>query len=145
MDNVYYYTLDLTIKYEPTPIDVTRVLPAFAQNVISVAIMLAIGLKYEEIILIGCDHTWWGYNNEDIMNGVWAPHYYAESKKEIGYNKTSWSKLGFENMQKTINTQKREYSILRAIAEQSGIQIYNATAGGYLESFSRIRFESLFV
>ncbi|MFC6548212.1 hypothetical protein [Cohnella cellulosilytica] len=144
-DRVYYYLLEHIVNYEPTILNFEKALPEFAQNVISVALMLAISLRYEEIILIGCDHSWWGYSIQDIENGVWSAHSYEENEKEINTYKNGWREHGYEKLQRIINTQKSEYEALRLIAEQSSLRIRNATAGGHLDSFERVTYEDLFI
>jgi hypothetical protein len=143
-NNIHYYALDKTAKYEPVTIDFAAILPCFAQNVISVALMLAIYLKYEEIILIGCDHSWWGYSEVEIEQGVIPPHYYNENEEDIEFVVNSFKSLGYQRLQETIQIQKKEYAALRSIAEQNGLRVYNATPGGYLESFIRVRYKDLF-
>jgi len=140
-----YYHLDKVAKYEISPIDFTDTLPHFAYNVISVALMLAIYLKYEEIICIGCDHTWWGYSKEEVAEGIALPHYYEKNEKEIKFFESSFRKMGYDRLQETVELQKMEYNALRNMAEQYGLQVYNATPGGYLESFERRKYEDFFI
>ena len=142
--NIYFYTLNRTANYETVTIDFSEAVPRFAQNVISVALMLAIYLKYEEIVLIGCDHSWWGYSEAEIEQGIVVPHYYKENESDVEFVTNSFKSLGHQRLQETIEIQKKEYAALRSIAEENRLRVYNATPGGYLESFPRIRFQDLF-
>jgi hypothetical protein len=38
----------------------------------------------------------------------------------------------------------RQYRVMREIGERNGVEIFNATAGGELDEFPRVRFEGLF-
>lgn len=142
--NIYHYRLDKSANYESHTIDFTGVVPLFAQNVISAALMLAIYLKYEEIILIGCDHSWWAYSKEEIESGISIPHYYKENAKNVEYIANVIKDIGYQGLQETIRVQKKEYEALRRIAAQNGIHVCNATPGGYLESFPRKGYQELF-
>lgn len=144
--NVYYYWMGINDEYidSAEKIDFQEMVPRFAQNVVSVSLMLAIYLEYKEIILIGCDHTWWGYSKEDIDRGTLPPHIYEQNAQDIKFDKEILKELSYEGLQKTIERQKYEYTELKRIAENQGIKIYNATPGGYLEIFERKDFNSFF-
>lgn len=143
-ENVYFYNMNDSNDTLDNDIDLTRSVPHFAQNVISPALMLAIYLKYDEIILIGCDHTWWGYSKEEIEQGVIQPHIYTKSESDIAHNMKTFQNYGYEGIQETIIRQKYEYMELDRVAKKNNIKIINATKGGYLEIFERMDYEDLF-
>ncbi|WP_391120344.1 hypothetical protein [Psychrobacillus sp. L3] len=145
-ENIYYYHMDNCNSdiSSVSEIDFTNIVPLFAQNVISTSLMLALFLKYEEIVLIGCDHTWWNYSKEEIENGVIPPHYYTKNDLDKKTSKNIFKDYGYEGIRKTIERQKQEYYQLKLIAQSKDIKILNATPGGYLEIFDRIIFEDLF-
>lgn len=143
-DNVYFYNMNDSSDTINDDIDLTRAVPQFAQNVISPALMLAIYLKYEEIILIGCDHTWWGYSKEEIEQGIIHPHIYSKSERDKVHHVDFFQSHGYEGVQETIERQKYEYMELDRVARRKGIKIINATNGGYLETFERVAYEDLF-
>lgn len=127
---------------EPSPIldiDLSQPVPPFGQNVVTVAIMLALHLGCAEIFLLGCDHTWWGWSRADY-DAQKHRHFYPEPS----HARTIQQDLGFDELQATIVRQTYEYQQVLDYARSKGHSIYNATAGGCLESFPRITYESLF-
>jgi len=117
--------------------DITKKLYHGGTVVINFCIPLAISLGYKEIYLIGCD-----------CNYTKQKHFYDENvgKQTINNDKLlqrqvdlnvllSFSKNG-EVMQ--------SYSIVKDHCEKIGVKVYNATDGGYLNVFDRVKYESLF-
>ncbi|MEB3238279.1 MAG: AMP-binding protein [Candidatus Sericytochromatia bacterium] len=132
----HHFHYDYAVE-DPVEIDFSRPVPPYGQNVICTAIMLALHLGAHPIHLLGCDHTWWGYT-EDM---------YAQSKHEHFYGgngPTIQSFMGFAQLQQTIVVQRRQYELLLAYASERGTAILNATDGGLLDVFPRVRYEDLF-
>lgn len=130
---------------QSTEIDFTQTVPPFAQNVVSPSLMLALFLGFKEIYLIGCDHTWWGFNKFEVeQEGKILPYYYSKSKESIAFQRTYIRNFGYEKLQDTINRQIFEYEILNEYAKKQGAKIFNSTEGGYLETFERKDYDSIF-
>lgn len=94
---------------------------------------LAVYMGIREIYIIGCDNS---YGLEIMPDGTvidtGRQSYFAGSK---------------ESEQKTAASpweMNIAYEFARKYADSHNIHIYNATRGGYLESFERVNFESLF-
>lgn len=91
-------------------------------------LQIAVYMGFTSIYLIGCDakyeigrtHCYQEDNHDKIL---------YKSNQELNYN-TSGIHMGF--------------SAMKSMAEKHGIQVYNATRGGYLELFPRVDFDSLF-
>lgn len=145
-DNIHYYHMGMGNDYEDSvaKIDFTGKIPKFAQNVISTALMLSLDLGYKEIILLGCDHTWWNYSKEEIEGGVLPPHIYSQDRVGRKFGAETFKKLGFSGTRESIERQKYEYLELNKNAENNNMKIYNATPGGYLDIFERIEYNALF-
>ncbi|MCK1986503.1 DUF115 domain-containing protein [Lysinibacillus fusiformis] len=145
-DNVSLYSLDpcKDYLYSSEKIDFKNKIPRFAQNVMSVCLMLALFLEYKEVILIGCDHSWWAYSKEEIEKGKIHSHFYQDTTKQIKLNKNVFEDYGYKGLLKTIKRQKYEYAQLKRYAYQNNINIINATVGGNLECFERRDFNSFF-
>lgn len=142
--NTFLYSLDYENDKVFEVLDFCDRIPCFSQNVMSIAIMLAIHLKYEEIYLIGCDHSWWGYTKDEIDAGKIPKHLYIDDDKVKNINKNVFKEYGYEGILQTIERQKFEYNSLGLIANKNKIKIFNATLGGELEIFPRVNFNRLF-
>jgi len=136
--NLYYYKYGFTQNMDDN-IDFTREIPPYGQNVVLVAIMLAFFLGCNPIYLAGCDHSWWAWKREAYHN-LFTPQFFDQARP-IPISK----KFSFDALQSTIWVQKFQYLQLKKYAEKRGIQIFNATDGGYLECFPRVKYEDLFI
>jgi len=132
---INYFKFDHS-KTKMDNIDFSHGIPPYAQNSVCVAIMLAFYLGCSPIYLLGCDHTWWGWQKKEYA-GVQMPHFYNLS------DPTS-KNLSFDRLKSTILVQKYQYLVLNKYAQNGGYEIYNATGGGYLDVFQRKNFEELF-
>jgi hypothetical protein len=118
-------------------IDLTHPLPGMGL-VTQLAIMLAIYMRCSPIYLLGCDHDWLAHRGtfRDFYQGVDLPNH-----PKINYHMGAREydlvmELGLKGW--------RGYRRLEALAELVGVKILNATEGGFLDVFERVRYESLF-
>ena len=123
--------------YQKTIYDITKKIP-WVQSVPIMAIMIAMYMGCKEIYLLGVelDEIWCGeyrhfYDNEIMKNDI-AVNEYGKSITpliemfEINY--ILW----------------RQFSILKNIAEANNVEILNATQGGALDIYKRVKYEDLF-
>lgn len=100
-------------------------------------LQLAVYLGLDPIYVIGCDHY---YGGEEDEKGITITH-----KKDVenhfikGYRKPG-EKAGKAN----IELMNAAYLSAKQYADNNNIKIYNATRGGYLETFERANFDDLF-
>lgn len=125
--------------------DMSKQLPGFS-TVIHYAICMAMYMGFKEIYLLGCDCTgfittaqakmkdW----NKEILYG------YNISNSEKKRLEKSNSKYSIENELSFYVDIFKTYSELYKKAKKKGIDIYNATEGGLLESIPRVDYNSLF-
>ncbi len=106
---------------------------------------VAMYMGYKEIYLIGTEH--------DLVTHKYEHAYDLERLKEYDANKllqialTSTKKIEQRSNREILSmslNMYNQYFYLHNIARQEGIQIYNATDGGSLDEFKRIKFETLF-
>src|SRR5262249_50292612 len=116
--------------------DLTRPLPA-PQSVSIMALMSALYLGFHEIILIGTDHTF--FNPSDGRYDY--QHFYDDPQANA---------LGMEQPKEDLETEFschatlwHQYKEMRALARKKGVSIYNASVGGILDVFPRVRLEEL--
>lgn len=136
----HFYHYDWS-KTDLDSLDLSAGIPPFGQNVIIPAMLIALYMGCNPIYLIGCDHTWWGFTAESYATDT-SQHFYAPTA--IDSRLTYQNQLSFEQLRRTIDVQRDQYQKVRTYANRHGIQIFNATEGGLLEDFPRVRFEELF-
>jgi hypothetical protein len=102
-------------------IDCSRVLPAM-NNVVNIAICVAIYMNYKNIILLGCDFSSFAATKK--------VHCYAEAKEER--NMTMAYELFNYSLVAEAHLSLAEY------ARERGINILNATQGSLIDAYERI-------
>jgi len=132
----YFHYSQATIE---TEIDFTQGIPAYGQNVILVAMMLAFHLGCNPIYLIGIDHDILKVTEEQ-----YADYASAHSYKEADCQKVS-DYMTWEQWQGAKARMLFQYGELKTYAAGRGIQVRDATCGGHLEVFPKDNYDSLFV
>ncbi len=120
-------------------VNFAKLIPKLEKNVILSAIMLALYFGCNEIYLLGCDHTWWSYKRKQYEKEI-IPHFYSPMK----INKTLNNLYTYEEFIDNVNTYRKQCEIIKEYAKQNGKIIYNATNGGCLDVFPKVKYETLF-
>jgi hypothetical protein len=117
--------------------DISQKIPT-VQSVPIMAIMIAMYMGCGPIYLLGgeLDEIWRGefkhfYPNEIMRN-------------DLAVNEDGKSTTPLIEMFKINYTLWQQFDILRSIAEENNIKIFNATQGGALDIYRRAKFENLF-
>lgn len=117
--------------------DITQKIPG-VRSVPIMAIMIAMYMGCREIYLLGVelDEIWSGeyrhfYDNEIMRN-------------DVAVNEDGRSTTPLIEMFRINYLLWQEFSILKNIAEANNIEILNATQGGALDIYKRVKFEDLF-
>jgi len=124
-------------KILPHDVDISRTLPG-PQSVTIMALYIALYMGFKEIYLLGCDHDWLLHMNK-------SRHFYPEKNHAIvrsGYNE--WFQEDLEEQFQDYIILWQQYKVIREIANQKGVRIFNATEGGLLDVFPRAIYEALF-
>ncbi|MCX6031983.1 MAG: hypothetical protein NT169_22135 [Chloroflexi bacterium] len=119
-------------------VDLSMAVPG-PQSVTIMALLIAIYMGFKNIYLLGCDHDW-------ILHVGTSTHFYNESQHALnrsGYSEWHKPELGSEF--DSLSNLWRQYKTIRVLATGLGISISNATGGGILDVFPRVRFENLMV
>lgn len=111
--------------------------PFGMRTVIFPAIQLAYYLGFKEIILLGCDHD---YLLD--LSRVESHHFYPE--KEGFSDKEIFSSNNLEEWFYEYYILWKEYRLIKNYLNDQNVKIINATNGGMLDVFPRVKFESLF-
>jgi len=107
-------------------------------SVTVMAIQVALYLGFKRIYLLGCDHDW-------ILHIGQSAHCYDEKEHALvmsGYNE--WGNTDLESEFVTGASLWHQYKAIRRIANNDCVEIFNATSGGLLDVFPRVKYESLF-
>jgi hypothetical protein len=116
-------------------VDLTRPVPG-PQSVPVMAIEIAIYMGFRHIYLLGCDH-------DSILHLNTSTHFYEESQHALtraGFNEW-WQDLGAEF--ESLSGLWRQYKSIQRLAIDRYIDIFNATEGGLLDVFPRVRYEEV--
>lgn len=119
-------------------IDLTQPLNVGHSTGTGFAIPLALYLGFREVYLIGFDANWLA----DIHNG--ALHFYETNKYFPQFDRTATDGLDMENQLRTAHLEFKSHRLLRDKAVLMGVKIINATNGGWLDMYPRVKYESLF-
>lgn len=148
LDLHYIYQHKYITENFRSRISMAKNLPA-SQNVIQAAIYSAIYMGFKDIYLIGVDMTSVFLTYEASEDGEFSirnnTHVYNYSNNHLESIKNICTKIDNEytlyDYAKTFTLFKR----IRKYAEKNNININNATKGGGLDVFQRIKYESLFI
>lgn len=121
----------------PHNVDISQTIPG-PQSVTIMALHIALYMGFKEVYLLGCDHDW-------ILHMNKSRHFYSEENHAIvrsGYNE--WFQEDLEGQFQDYVTLWQQYKRIREIANRIGVQTFNATEGGLLDVFPRVKYETLF-
>lgn len=124
-------------KISGRKVDITRSVPS-PQSVTIMALEVALYMGFKNIYLLGCDHDW-------LLHLDTSKHFYEENQHALvraGYDE--WAGADIELQCQCYIRLWQQYKELGRIARGKSICIYNATAGGILDVFPRVPYESLF-
>jgi len=114
--------------------DITQ--PIYSCEAVSVyALMIAIYMGFDEIYLLGMDHDYFLYDDESQMR-MYEKAVHQNNEFERSFGDAFY-----------INEFLRQYNIFskyKAFADNSKSHIYNASNGGILKVFPKVKFEGLF-
>lgn len=134
----YCYGKDSSLYEE---IDLCRgIMPAHSVPV--VCIQLAIYMGFKEIYLLGTEH--------DFLTTKKYAYFYDRKQSVTGETDISADEdsnlvMSYSGALADACALWENYKVVKRIAENNGIKIYNATVGGALDLFPRVDFNSLFL
>lgn len=117
-------------------IDLTNIVPGVA-TVPVMAIMICLYMGFKEIYLLGADHE--SFRTREY-------HYFYDSNLNFGQNRDIYTGRVSEPVTEELLVYYNmflQYRYLNAIAQFQRKTIFNATAGGALEEFMRVRFSDV--
>lgn len=110
-------------------------------NVAMVAMQIAFYMGFKEIYLLGLDHDWVIRKAQNNYN----EHFYNPLKSIVDRGEPlGWKVEDLESQFWLSMVLWRQYKELKKYADQKEVKIFNATEGGILDIFSRVKYESIF-
>lgn len=109
-------------------------------NVLIPAIKVAIDLSYQEIVVLGADHSWLKDIYVGVDNKVYLSqkHFYDNNPTpEVMYDGTSNRVRTLSEMLMKFVHSFRSYFVLKTYADSKGINVYNATPESFIDAFER--------
>jgi len=139
-DNIHFlnYTgpaLDEHNYKNPDIWDITK--PLFGcGTVVYCAIQLAVYMGFKEIYLLGCDH--------DYLNDIFRVTNHHFYKEEDGVSDVQHlSAFTTERWLEVYYFRWKQYRLMNEFLQSNSIYIFNATDGGMLDVFPRVKFEEI--
>lgn len=124
-------------NYQDSNIWDISVSPFLIRTVIYMAIQIALYMGFKQIFLLGCDHD---YLND--LKRVKNHHFYNDEESGIS-DAEHLSSFDTEWWFQQYYFRWKEYKLMKQYAEKRGCKIFNATAGGMLDVFPRIKLEDV--
>lgn len=109
------------------------------RNVLIPAIMTALALGYDEIYLVGADHTWPHSLFVDDKNRVVTvqPHFYKDNEQELDRVAEAYKDIHISDVLSSMAVAFASYHKIRKYADSIGVEIFNATPGSLIDAFTR--------
>lgn len=112
-------------------LDITKGVYNGCSVIYDIGLQLAIYMGFQEIYILGADHTMSGKVTE--RKNHFIDDYYEEEEKILYRGQIPlWENITLA------------YEMAEKMADRLGVRIYNATRGGKLEVFQRVNFDTLF-
>ena len=115
------------------------------RNVLIPALMEGIREGYDEIWIVGADHTWPHTLYVDDRNRVVTvqPHFYEENPKELDRIAEAYAGVHIHDVLGSMSVAFRSYHAIRRYADKVGVKIWNATPGSLIDAFERKKLEEI--
>jgi len=118
------------------PIDISKIVPSL-QSIPIMCLMIAMYMGFKKIYLIGTDH-------DSYITGEYKYFYGTKGAPGNEVFMSSDGKIkNLEVERQATQDLMVQYKIIKRIAENQGITIYNATLGGALEVFPRVNLDEV--
>jgi hypothetical protein len=109
------------------------------RNVLIPAIMAGIWLGFEEIYIVGADHSWMQSIWVDEENTVVTvqPHFYKDDEKEQKRVDSVYKGYHLHDIINSFYVAFKGYHLIERYAKAQKVMIYNATRGSFIDAFAR--------
>ncbi|MDR3309806.1 MAG: hypothetical protein LBS90_00460 [Oscillospiraceae bacterium] len=127
-------------RFSPDP---SRLVYNF-QTVMYVMLQIAVYMGFDRIYTIGVDNT--GGHTADSIREIFSDvnHFYSEKDADAAASQFLSFRDGFVDIKLSARCADTGYVVAKNSCQNRGVNIFNATRGGMLETFERVDFDSLF-
>ncbi|HPM12895.1 MAG TPA: hypothetical protein PK734_05335 [Bacteroidales bacterium] len=111
-------------------------------NILTPALMMAIRQKYNEVYILGADHSWLTELYVADTNDVYLTqkHFYDEQTAQAKHMyTTSYEKRKLHEILHKFMCAFSSYFEIQAYARTNGVKIWNATPGSFIDAFDRCK------
>jgi len=116
--------------------DLTGIIPR-VQTVPIMVLMIAMYMGFRDIYLLGVDHDWFVKKEYRYFYGQGVTTTDSTLTRDGILLTTLWDELP------AVSRVWEQYRAIKRIAQANGVRIYNATHGGMLDEFERVRLEDV--
>ncbi len=115
------------------------------RNVLIPAVMLAMEAGFDDIVVVGADHSWMKTLSVTDDNEVVSvqPHFYKEDSREEERVRHEYRGYALHTIVESFAVAFRSYMQIRDYADSRGVTIVNATPGSFIDAFVRRRPEDI--
>ncbi len=111
------------------------------RNVLIPSIMIALGMGYDEIIILGADHSWMRTLSVTDDNEVVSvqPHFYKDTAEEESRVRHEYRGIRLHQIVESFAIAFRSYHSIREYCDSMNrkVRIVNATPGSFIDAFER--------
>lgn len=109
------------------------------RNVLIPSIMIGINLGYQNIHIVGADHSWMQTLSVNDQNQVVSiqPHFYKDGEQEKTRINTEYHQYPLHQIIHSFYVAFRAYHSIRRYADKKGIHIFNSTPTSFIDAFPR--------
>ncbi|HON51638.1 MAG TPA: hypothetical protein P5243_07680 [Bacteroidales bacterium] len=111
-------------------------------NILTPALMMAIHQKYENIYILGADHSWLSELYVAETNDVYLTqkHFYDEQTAQAKHMYTvQYEKRKLHEILHKFMCAFASYFVIKTYAEKQNVHIWNATQGSFIDAFDRYK------
>lgn len=110
------------------------------RNVLIVALMTALRLRYRSILVAGADHSWsrtlW-VDDDNCVVSV-QPHFYPDKDDELKRVRSEYAGYHLHDIYTSLAIAFRSYFDIAGYARTLGAEIVNITPGSFIDAFPRM-------
>lgn len=112
---------------------------AYFNNVLANAIYCAINLGFDELNILGAEHSWTKDIRVNEKNQVCTikKHFFENDSDLIPWQKSDGSYFTMYEILSSLTLHFQAYELLEEYAKRNNVKIYNITPGSFIDAFER--------
>lgn len=112
---------------------------AYFNNVLANAIYCAINRGFDEINVLGAEHSWTKDIRVNDQNQVCTikKHFFEDDSELIPWEKSDGTLFSMAELLSALTLHFQAYDLLEEYAKRKNVHIYNLTSGSFIDAFER--------